>query len=62
MDRVSFIESVSGIQYPEIIVNFFDHFMVLRQIVQDSGSVSVVKNTENSILFLVEFKDPESMN
>jgi len=61
MDRVSFIESVSGIQYPELIVNFFDQFMVLHQIVQDSGSVSVIKNTESSILFLVEFKDHNYM-
>lgn len=62
MDRVSFIESVSGIQYPEIFVNFFDHFMLLRQIVQDSGNVSVIRNTENSILFLVEFRDSNDMS
>ena len=60
VDNVSFIESISGIQYPEIIVNFFDHFMVLKQIVENSGIVSVISNTENSILFLVEFNSSDA--
>lgn len=59
MDRVSFVDSISGIQYPELIVQFFDHFMVLREIIQDTGTVSVIRNTQDSILFLVEFADVE---
>lgn len=62
MDRVSFLESVSGIQYPQLIIQFFDQFIVLKEIVEDAGQVSVIKNTKNSILFLVEFSSAEKQN
>ena len=53
--RVQFLESVSGIQYPEMIVDFFDHFVALKQIVQDSGKVEVLNFDKNSICFSIKF-------
>lgn len=55
MDRVNFIHSVSGINYPEMIVNFFDHFIALKQLVEDTGTVSVLNSDEKSILFSITF-------
>lgn len=57
MDRVSFIGSVSGIDHPQMIVTFFDHFIALKKIVEDSGFVKVLNSTENTISFSIEFKE-----
>lgn len=61
IDRISFLDSVSGIQHPEIIVEFFEHFIALKQIVENYGSIAVIKNTKASISFLVEFASNEAM-
>jgi hypothetical protein len=58
-DRVSFIESVEGIDNPKIITEFFDHFIALQHIANDHGKVSVIKSDKSSILFLVEFDSHE---
>lgn len=55
MDRINFIESVSGIQYPKMIVDFFDHFIALKQIVEDSGNINVLNVGNNSIEFSIKF-------
>ena len=55
MDRVQFIGSVNGIQYPEMIVNFFDHFVALKQLVQDNGMIQVSQSNESSITFSINF-------
>ena len=57
MDRVNFLESVSGIQYPDMLVTFFDHFIALKQIVEDHGTVNVINNTPSSLTFSVKFKN-----
>lgn len=59
MDRINFIENVSGIHYPEMIVDFFDHFVALKQLVEDSGTVRVLNSTNNSISFSIEFKNSD---
>ena len=59
VNRITFINSVSGINYPEMIVDFFDHFIALKQLVEDSGSVNVLKSENNSISFQVNFISKE---
>ena len=54
MDRINFFGSVSGIEYPEMIVNFFDHFIALKQIVEDSGTITVLNSDDKSISFSIE--------
>ena len=61
MDRISFLDSVSGIQHPEIMVEFFDHFIVLKQIVEGYGKVTVISSTKSSITFMVEFVNNDAM-
>lgn len=62
MDRVDFIESVSGIKYPGMIVDFFDHFIALKQIVEDSGKVNVLSNDNTSITFSILFSSLDAKN
>lgn len=57
MNRLNFIESVSGINYPEMIVTFFDHFIALKQLVEDSGSIQVLDSSDTSISFSITFND-----
>ena len=57
IDRVNFLESVSGIQYPDMLVTFFDHFIALKQIVEDHGTVTVINSTPNTLTFSVKFKN-----
>lgn len=59
MDRIEFFGSLSGMQYPEMVVNFFDHIIALKQLVEDSGSVNVLNSTDNSISFSITFKNSE---
>ena len=54
MDRLAFLDSISGIEYPNMIVEFFDHFIALKQIVEDYGTVN--EKSESSISFNIKFK------
>lgn len=62
IDRINFLESVDGINYPDMIVDFFDHFIALKQIVEDFGKVNVLSSDNNSIMFSIQFNSPENMN
>ena len=62
MDRCTFFNSISGILYPEMLVDFFDQFVALKQIVEDSGKVTVLESNENQILFSIMFKSIEYKN
>ena len=55
MDRIAFLESISGIEYPEMIVEFFDQFIALKYLVEDYGQISVQEKSTNGISF-VKFK------
>lgn len=60
MDRVSFLESIDGINYPSMIVDFFDHFIALKHIVEASGKITVVCNNEESIVFSIIFDSEQA--
>ena len=57
VDRVKFFESVNGIQHPDMMISFFDHFLALKSLVEDQGLIDVEYNDNDSIAFDVEFKD-----
>ncbi len=57
MDRIAFLDSISGIQYPEMIVEFFDQFIALKQIVEDYGNITVNEKLNNGISFNISFQD-----
>lgn len=57
VDRLNFFNSISGINYPEMIVHFFDHFIALKQLVEDRGEVAVEESTDNMISFNVKFSN-----
>lgn len=55
ISRLDFFESISNIQYPLMLVEFFDHFIALKQIVEDTGKISVIESAQNSITFSIIF-------
>ena len=57
MDRIAFLESISGIEYPEMIVEFFDQFLALKYLVEDYGQISVQEKSTNGISFVIKFTD-----
>lgn len=63
MNRIEFFNSISGIQYPQMLVDFFDHFLALKQIVENSGKVTIPDdcNTNNNhIVFNIEFSNTKA--
>jgi len=63
MDRISFFNSISGIDYPEMLVKFYDHFLALHQLIICPSLINVVSKTEDdSISFLANFSDINQKN
>lgn len=62
MDRIDFLEHVSGINYPGMLIDFFDHFIALKQLVEDNGSVTVIESNAGSIVFAIEFNSSANMH
>lgn len=61
MNRIEFFDSISGIQYPQMLVDFFDHFLALKTIVENSGTISVPQQTnEGRISFNIEFSNQKA--
>ena len=62
MDRIQFFESISGINYPHMLVDFFDHFLALKEIVENSGKINIPQqeNINNHIIFDIEFSDSKA--
>lgn len=61
MDRIQFFESISGIDYPYMLVDFFDHFLALKQIVENSGKVIIPQQISNDrISFNIEFSNKKA--
>lgn len=55
VDRITFFNSISGINYPGMMVDFFDHFIALKKLVEDHGRVSVSDSSDKSISFVTQF-------
>lgn len=58
MDRMSFFKNINGISYPEMLVDFFDHFIALKQIIDTNNcTVNIISYHDKMIEFDVKFKD-----
>ena len=58
MDRLSFFKNINGISYPEMLVDFFDHFIALKQIIDTNNCiVNILSINGQDIEFSVRFKD-----
>ena len=62
INRLQFFDSISGINYPRMIVDFFDHFIALKQLVENTGKISVDSATESYIRFSIIFDNPDIKN
>lgn len=60
IDRLKFFESVNGIQHPDMMINFFDHFLALKSLIEDNGMIEVNFSTDTSIGFDVTFRNKSS--
>jgi hypothetical protein len=62
MNRITFLESINGIQYPEMIVEFFDQFIALKEIVEDGANITVENKSDGAISFITSFKNTNYKN
>lgn len=64
MDRLSFFRNINGISYPEMLVDFFDHFIALKQIIDSNNcTVNIISyNKGQDIEFDAQFKDPSYLD
>ena len=62
MDRVTFVESLQGLNYPMMLVDFFDHIIALKNIVEGSGTITVLNAEESSINFSILFSSEKNLN
>lgn len=64
VDRITFLESVNDIDYPKMLISFFDHFIALKQIVEETAAdIEVIDAVDNSyIKFSCEFNDTNLKN
>jgi hypothetical protein len=62
MNRITFLESINGIQYPEMIVEFFDQFIALKEIVEDGANITVENKSDGAISFITSFKNTNCKN
>lgn len=53
MDRLTFFNSISGIDYPEMLVKFYDQLLALKDLVPAYDAISVISSNDNSITFSV---------
>ena len=57
MDRLTFFNSVSGITDPGLVIKFYDNFIALKLLLNNStGSPSVDSYNNSSIKFSVSFQ------
>jgi hypothetical protein len=61
MDRITFFESIKGLQYPNMLVHFFDQILALNKLAKEYDNISVENVTDN-ISFLIHFKNKKCMN
>ena len=63
MDRLTFFNSISGIKYPEMLVEFYDQFLALKQLLSDKPcAISVLDSSDRTISFMVECRDSDLVN
>ena len=58
MDRITFFNSISGIDYPEMLVKFYDQFLALKDLVYGANFINVTSNTQDDyITFSIVFSE-----
>ena len=63
MDRISFFNSISGIDYPEMLVKFYDQFLALHYLAINFNLINVVSRTDDDFIsFLVDYSDINQKN
>ena len=64
MDREQFLHSIKSdnLEAKDIVVNFFDQYMLLYDLVDTVKDTTIISSNESSILFQLDFSNNESVN
>ena len=55
MDRLTFFNLITGIRYPEMLIEFYDQFLALKQLVNGYPcTIDVCNSTDRSISFNID--------
>lgn len=57
MDRIAFFNSISGIDYPYMLVNFYDQFLALKELVMGYTAINVLTSDNSGITFNIAFSE-----
>lgn len=58
MDRIAFFNSISGIDYPYMLVNYYDQFLALKELVTGCSTINVLSSDNAGITFNIVFGEP----
>ena len=62
MDRLTFFNLITGIRYPEMLIEYYDQFLALKQLVNGYPcAIDVSGSTDRSISFNIDC-DKNTMN
>lgn len=64
MDREQFLHSIKSdnLVVKDIVVNFFDQYMLLYDLVDTVKDTTIISSNESSISFQLDFSNNESVN
>ena len=65
MDRVEFINSIkdpNGGNKENLLLNFFDHYMILYELIERVDDIEVINSDSSSVSFKLKFSDPKILN
>ena len=64
MDRVEFINSIKDPNgnKENLLLNFFDHYMILYELIEKVDDIEVVNSDNTSVSFQLKFSDPMILN
>lgn len=62
MNREQFLHSIksSDIESSDIVINFFDQYMLLYDLIDNVNNVSIISSDKSNISFRLDFDDEQS--
>lgn len=57
MNRIMFFNSISGIDYPFMLANYYDQFLALKDLVSGYDTINVIACEPDSITFSIVYSD-----
>ena len=62
MDRLTFFNLISGIRYPEMLIEFYDQFLTLFQLFFNrTCAITVLDSSDRSITFCIDYTEDKTI-